>query len=87
MKNEHVVFTDDLDFGSILAATGDAGPSVLQVRCQDVSPDHLEAIVVAALRQYEKEFVAGALVVVGERTKRVRILPVVRVDEGTKKLT
>ena len=34
--NRHVVFTHDLDFGTALALTHAAGPSVLQVRGQDV---------------------------------------------------
>jgi len=50
--NQHVVFTHDLDFGAILAVTHAEGPSVIQIRAQDVLPDHLEHIVVGALRQY-----------------------------------
>src|SRR5438874_1497513 len=42
----YVVFTHDLDFGTILALTHAAGPSVLQVRGQDVLPDHLGSAVV-----------------------------------------
>ena len=34
----HVVFTHDLDFGAILAATHAEAPSVIQVRTQDVDP-------------------------------------------------
>ena len=41
----HVVFTNDLDFGAILAATHAQGPSVIQVRTQDVTPEHLGPIV------------------------------------------
>lgn len=37
-----VVFTHDLDFGSMLAITHAAGPSVLQVRTQRVLPEHIE---------------------------------------------
>src|SRR5205085_2922317 len=74
--NGHIVFTHDLDFGTMLALTHDAGPSVLQVRAQDVLPDHLGNIVLAALRQHEADLAAGALVVVDESRSRVRVLPI-----------
>ena len=43
--NGDIVFTHDLDFGAILAATGADAPSVIQVRTQDVAPSHLETII------------------------------------------
>jgi predicted nuclease of predicted toxin-antitoxin system len=74
--NGHIVFTYDLDFGSALAVTHADGPSVLQVRATNLLPDHLESVVMAALRQHEPELTAGALVVVDEARRRVRILPI-----------
>ena len=73
--NVFVVFTHDLDFGTILALTHADGPSVLQVRGQHVLPEHMGPMVIAALRQYEAELIAGALVVVEEKKSRVRVLP------------
>jgi predicted nuclease of predicted toxin-antitoxin system len=73
--NGYVVFTHDLDFGMMLALTHDTGPSVIQVRAQNVLPGHLGPIVVAALRQYEESLANGALLVVEEGRNRVRILP------------
>ena len=73
---QHVVFTHDLDFGAILAATRAEGPSVFQVRTQDVTPAHLEPLVVAALRSHEAALQDGALVTVDETRSRVRILPI-----------
>lgn len=73
--NGFVVFTHDLDFGTALALTHAKGPSVLQVRGQNVLPDHMGPLVVAALRQHDAALAAGALVVVEERKARVRVLP------------
>lgn len=73
--NGHVVFTHDLDFGTALALTHATGPSVLQVRGENVLPDHMGGVVVAALKQHEMELTAGALVVVDETKNRVRVLP------------
>jgi predicted nuclease of predicted toxin-antitoxin system len=73
--NDHVVFTHDLDFGTMLALSHATGPSVIQVRGQDVLPDHMGPLVVAALQQHETDLEKGALVVIDERRSRVRILP------------
>jgi len=73
--NSHVVFTHDLDFGTLLALTHAAGPSVIQVRAQDVFPAHLENLVIPVLQQYTTELLNGALMVIDERRTRVRVLP------------
>jgi predicted nuclease of predicted toxin-antitoxin system len=73
--HKHIVFTHDLDFGSALALTHASDPSVIQLRGQKVLPEHVGPLVTAALRQYEAELDAGALIVIEESINRVRILP------------
>jgi predicted nuclease of predicted toxin-antitoxin system len=73
--NDYVVFTHDLDFGALLALTHADGPSVLQVRGQDVMPEDIATLVIAALRQHEPVLADGAIVVVDKRKARVRVLP------------
>jgi predicted nuclease of predicted toxin-antitoxin system len=75
LANAYVVFTHDLDFGTILALTHAAGPRVLQVRGQDVLPEHMGPVVIAALRQHDADLATGAIEVVEERKLRVRVLP------------
>jgi len=75
-EHSHVVFTHDLDFSAVLALTRSDGPSVVQVRSHDVLPEHLGAIVVAAIREYESPLEQGAIVTVDESRGRVRILPI-----------
>jgi len=77
-RNEYVVFTHDLDFGALLAMTRAAGPSVIQVRTQDVFPSASETLVIAALEKCESALDQGAIVSIDERSSRVRILPIVR---------
>ena len=72
----YVVFTHDLDFGTMLALSHEAGPSVLQIRTDDTLPDYLEGSVLAALNQHEADLSSGALVVVNESRSRVRVLPI-----------
>lgn len=73
--HRYVVFTHDLDFGTMLALSHEAGPSVLQIRTADTLPDYLEGAVIAALNQHKADLSAGALVVVDERRNRARVLP------------
>jgi predicted nuclease of predicted toxin-antitoxin system len=78
IANGFVVFTHDLDFGTVLALTHATGPSVLQVRGDNVLPEHMGKLVIAALHQHESELADGALVVVDENKSRVRTLPLSR---------
>jgi predicted nuclease of predicted toxin-antitoxin system len=76
--NGRVVLTHDLDFGAMLAATQASGPSVAQVRTQDVRPQVLSPLLISVLRQYEKELDPGALLVLDEARSRVRLLPLAK---------
>jgi len=72
----HVVFTHDLDFGALLAMTHATGPSVIQVRTQDVFPEAIEAVVVKVLTDYRDALQRGAIISVDQVLARVRILPI-----------
>lgn len=73
--HEHVVFTNDLDFGAILAITGAQKPSVFQLRSFELDPARIGAQVIAALATLETELITGALVSWDVSRSRVRILP------------
>lgn len=73
--NGRVVVTCDLDFGAILAATNAQGPSVVQLRAQNVLPTYFAKFLIPVLRNCESQLASGALVVVDEAKSRVRILP------------
>jgi predicted nuclease of predicted toxin-antitoxin system len=77
-ENDYIVFTHDLDFGSLLALTQIISPSVIQVRTQDVTPAHLERTVISSLRQHKTSLESGALIILDESRARVRILPLNR---------
>ena len=74
-QNNHVVFTHDLDFGTTLALTKAEAPSVIQVRTQNVTINHLSKMVVSAVETYTDLLEKGALIVLDEDKKRIRILP------------
>ncbi len=73
--NGYVVFTHDLDFGTALALTQAEGPSVFQVRTQDVTPEHLQPQVMSVLENNKSALETGCLIVLDEGHSRVRILP------------
>ena len=75
MSNHCIVFTHDLDFSHILAATKAEGPSVIQVRGEDVLPDAISAQVFKVISQFQKELIEGALISVDLQNARIRILP------------
>ena len=71
-----VVFTNDLDFGTLLAMMKVSLPSVIQIRNQDLMPDAIGDVVIGALRQFEQQLDSGALVTIDKARSRVRILPI-----------
>ncbi|MEO6051681.1 MAG: DUF5615 family PIN-like protein [Pyrinomonadaceae bacterium] len=77
-NNNYIVFTHDLDFGAILAVTGASGPSVIQVRTQDILPSYLAARLIQVLDDAKEFLESGALIVVDEGRSRIRILPLNR---------
>lgn len=77
-QRKEVVFTHDLDFGAILAATDADAPSVIQVRTQDPTPESCGNIVLDTLRRHAQALADGALISVDENRARVRLLPLKR---------
>lgn len=77
-SNDYLVFTHDLDFGTLLAISEADTPSVIQVRTQDVLPSKLSSIVLNALKQFQTELEIGALVTINEAQSKARILPIRR---------
>ena len=73
-----VVVTHDLDFGAILAASGGTGPSVVQLRADDTSPEANAGPLLAALRQCASDLDTGALMTVDSRRHRLSLLPLRR---------
>lgn len=86
IEHDHVVLANDLDFTALLASSGAAGPSVIQLRAQNLLPEAVGKIVVHVLNEHEVAFEQGAFVTVDEAKARVRILPLLRkraTEEGS----
>lgn len=74
--NGYVVFTHDLDFSALLASTKAQGPSVIQLRGQEVLPEAVGKDVARVLRMRTPEIEAGAIVTIDKISSRVRVLPI-----------
>ena len=74
--NQFVIFTHDLDFGALLAARKVRGPSVIQIRTQDVLPSAADSIVLTALQSTSIHLQTGALVTIDLHRHRIRMLPI-----------
>lgn len=74
-SNGYVVFTHDLDFGTILAATKTECPSVIHIRTQDINPHNRGDLVISVIKQFREHLQRGALISVDEKKLRARILP------------
>jgi predicted nuclease of predicted toxin-antitoxin system len=81
--NGYIVFTNDLDFGTILAATQAKAPSVIQIRGQDLLPASIEKQVIAALQEFAALLEEGALVTINFNRAKVRILPIRRPESSS----
>jgi predicted nuclease of predicted toxin-antitoxin system len=71
----YVLFTHDLDFGAILAATHAEAPSVIQIRTEDITPEHTKDLLLNVIKRFGKDLLWGALISVDEEKSRIRLLP------------
>jgi predicted nuclease of predicted toxin-antitoxin system len=74
-KNDYLILTHDLDFGAILAHTNENGPSVVQIRSNNITPAVYGKKLVSAVKQAEVYLKEGALIVIDETRSRIRVLP------------
>jgi len=73
--NGYAVFTHDLDFSALLAATQGEGPSIIQVRTQNVLPEAIGDLVLNSINQFHSELEKGAIITIDPHRARLRILP------------
>ena len=74
-ENRHVILTNDLDFGAILAATHFESPSVFQIRSHVLDPLIIGTNVLSCFKHFENDLKSGVLVSYDLERARVRRLP------------
>jgi predicted nuclease of predicted toxin-antitoxin system len=75
---ERILLTFDLDFGEILALSGQKTVSVVLFRLHNTRTPHVIERLQVALQETEQILASGAIVVVEESRLRVRRLPLRR---------
>ncbi len=77
----YVIFTNDLDFGAIIASTSATFPSVIQLRDLDVTPTSNTETLLKAVSEHAEQLKSGALISIDARRSRVHILPIRRATD------
>ncbi|MFO7676345.1 MAG: DUF5615 family PIN-like protein [bacterium] len=75
-QTREVILTHDLDYGAILAFSGEDAPSVVTFRTVNTLPDYLLTRLIAVLPDIEPALAQGAIVVLEDAAARVRRLPI-----------
>lgn len=77
-EHGEVVLTHDLDYGHLLAFSGDVRPSVIIFRRRSVLPEDLFMAVHRNWPELSSALEAGALVILEDSALRIRPLPIGR---------
>lgn len=75
-ENQEVILTHDLDFGHLLAFSGDMVPSVIIFRLRDCHPVQLFARLSAVLPAIDEPLREGAITILEDAAVRIRRLPI-----------
>jgi predicted nuclease of predicted toxin-antitoxin system len=76
ISEQRVILTCDLDFGDLLAASGDTVPSVILFRTRNQAPDAITPRLFQVLQDCRAALAAGAIVIVEDGGFRLRHLPI-----------
>ena len=75
-SRRETIVTHDLDFGQLLAFSGEREPSVVIFRLRDTHPDNLFARICHVLPQIDGPLAAGAVVLLEDAALLIRKLPI-----------
>ena len=77
-ETDEIILTHDLDFGTLLALSGSAKPSVIQFRLKRPRVEDMAAFLETYLPELENDLTEGVLVTADERMFKIRRLPIKR---------
>ncbi|HCG98669.1 MAG: hypothetical protein A2074_07230 [Candidatus Aquicultor primus] len=75
-KENRIILTCDLDFGDIMAASGEAWPTVIIFRLENETPSNINRRLLQVLEESSAALAKGAIISVEEKRHRIRLLPV-----------
>ncbi len=75
-KEGRIILTCDLDFGDLMATSGEICPSVIIFRLQNERPENVNRRLEQVLKESSDALEKGAIISVEEARHRVRLLPI-----------
>jgi len=75
-RTGEVIITHDLDYGHLLAFSGEKAPSVIILRLRNLRTGEVMSRFDAVWKEIESPLVDGAVVSLSDRSLRIRILPI-----------
>ena len=75
-RENRILLTHDLDFGELLAASGENLPSVIIFRLKDMRAANVNRHLFSILKGHLEPLKAGAVLSVSEQKVRIRVLPI-----------
>jgi predicted nuclease of predicted toxin-antitoxin system len=78
IDNQEVIITHDLDFGALLAFSGNNQPSTILFRIHDIVPQLFHNLIINNWQTIEEPLIEGALVVIETHSVRIRKLPLTK---------
>lgn len=82
IAEQRAIITHDLDFGRIVALSGESVPSILTLRLTDMTPKNVNPALNLALDRSSPAIARGALVTLSNQGIRIRPLPVAETATG-----
>ncbi|GAK50941.1 hypothetical protein U14_02183 [Candidatus Moduliflexus flocculans] len=76
-RQQETILTHDLDYGHLLAFSGEAWPSVIIFRVRQTNADYLLQRLLRVWAAIEQPLTEGAIVVLEDAALRIRKLPIV----------
>ena len=77
-RQGEVIITHDLDYGHLLAFSGESDPSVIILRVRNTQSKNLAGRIMRAWGEIEAALEDGAIVLLEDATTRVRRLPIAK---------
>jgi len=75
-RTNEVILTHDLDYGHLLAFSGEKAPSVIILRLRDLRSDDVISRMEAVWTDIERPLLDGAIVSLSDKSLRIRTLPI-----------
>ena len=75
-RTGEVIITHDLDYGHLLAFSGEKAPSVIILRLRDLGLDEVLSRLDSVWKEIESPLLDGAIVSLSDKSLRIRNLPI-----------